>query len=120
MKKMSIKDIKQEIAKRFDDKRGGYSMDRPLFVYKSYCAYHRLGCVFFALNGSPPKGYAIWVPDHRYLLIVDAFGKTTRMTCDSHTDGIEVVGLDDVHDFEILEKDDYRFKEEYIKRMLKD
>ena len=36
------------------------------------------GCIFFTLAGSPPKGYALYVPEHRFITIIDAWGKKKR------------------------------------------
>lgn len=35
-------------------------------------------CVFYELSGSPPKGYAIWIPENRWLLCFSATGKKFR------------------------------------------
>ena len=41
-------------------------------------SYGNLGYIFFALNGSPPKGCAVYFPQGKVLLIISAYGKTTR------------------------------------------
>lgn len=46
---------------------------RKLFIHKSYCNYGSLGYVFFGLEGSPPKGSAVYCPDHRTLTLIDAW-----------------------------------------------
>ncbi|MDD3492294.1 MAG: hypothetical protein PHU95_02295 [Candidatus Thermoplasmatota archaeon] len=78
LKEIDIEWIRSKIAELYDGKKDGYSTTRELHVHKSYCNYDTLGCVFFALNGSPPKGYAIYVPDHYYVVIVDCMGKCRR------------------------------------------
>lgn len=64
------------LAEAYDQKKDGYGMRRVLHIYPSASSYGELGCIFFALQGSPPKGYAVYVPVHNYLVIIDAFGKT--------------------------------------------
>ena len=77
-KYFTIDEVRKLIAKRYDKKENSYSLKRRLFIHKSNCNYESAGCLFFALNGSPPKGYGLYVPDHKYLLIIDAFGKVTK------------------------------------------
>jgi len=94
---MTVDDIKRKLAKMYDKVDNGYSMKRDLFIHKSYCNYGELGAVFFALNGSPPKGYAIYVPDHSYVLFVDAWGEHRERR---HV--IKLEGLDELPDDIIL------------------
>ena len=78
-KLFKIDEVRKLIAKRYDGTEDGFSnIGRLLFIHRSDCNYGQPGCLFFALNGSPPKGYAIYVPDHNYLVIIDAWGKSTR------------------------------------------
>jgi len=72
---------------------------RPMLIHKSYSAHGQLGAVFFSVNGSPPKGYALYVPKHHYLIIIDAWGKTRRY---QNTD---VTGLDKFKDDDILKEE---------------
>ncbi len=51
--------------------KGGVGVQRTLIVSKqpddnTYC--------FFALKGSPPKGYAIWIPEKMMLNLYDHTG----------------------------------------------
>lgn len=78
-KHLTLDDIRKKIAKSYDGAEDSFSTKRKLLIHKSYCCYKNLGCIFFALNGSPPKGYAIYVPDHKYIIFVNAFGKTRIM-----------------------------------------
>ena len=41
------------------------------------------GCIFFMLEGSPPKAYAIYTPGHNKLTIMDAWHKQ-RGTYEQH------------------------------------
>jgi len=38
-------------------------------------AYSKVGCVVYSLDGSPPKGYAIHIPELRMLNIYDNHGR---------------------------------------------
>lgn len=93
----TIEDVRRLIAQRYDRQKDGNGINRPLLIHKSNCDYGKAGCLFFALNGSPPKGYGLYVPNHRYLIIVDAFGKTTR-----YNDCILVDENDKYIDIELL------------------
>lgn len=77
-KLFTIQEVRVLIAEQYDQKKNGTGITRSLLIHKSNCAYGIAGCLFFALNGSPPKGYALYVPEHCYLLIIDAFGKAIR------------------------------------------
>jgi hypothetical protein len=98
-KHFSLNDIRRLMAKNYDGIPNGESIHRDMLVHKSRCNYGGIGCIFFALNGSPPKGYAIYSPQHGFLLIVDIDGKTRKITYDY---GITVDGLDDLKDFDII------------------
>ena len=98
MKTYTLDDIRRMLAKLYDNQENGDSINRPMLVHKVRCDYGSVGCVFFALNGSPPKGYALYVPDHHYLLLVDAWGKTRRITCTNRCYGIFVSGWEELPD----------------------
>lgn len=67
---------------------------RALIVHKSHCSYGNLGCVFFALNGSPPEGYALFVPMEEYILIIDATGNVRKRITGEM--GVTIEGLKDL------------------------
>lgn len=82
---------------------------RKLLIHKSNCNYDEAGCLFFALDGSPPKGYGLYVPDHCYLLIIDAFGKTKRYdNCKLVNENDEWIDIEKLNNF-------IELKEEYQK-----
>lgn len=64
----SIDELKQKMLKKYENTHGGYG-DRELKMTKYEHHHH------FFLQGSPPKGYAIYIPANRTLLIYDATGK---------------------------------------------
>jgi len=104
----TVRDVRNKLIKRY-----GPAFERPLFVQKSYCDNDPriLGCVFFALQGSPPKGYAVYVPENHYIVYIDVWGKTERRQ------ETVLIGLEDIHDFEVLDVDDWRMNEEYDKKI---
>ncbi len=65
-------------------KSHGGRIFRDLHINKSHCCYEKVGAVLFALNGSPPKGYALFIPtwgdesSEGYLNIYDPTGRRTR------------------------------------------
>ena len=105
MIKKTARDVRNKLISRYGPGK------RSLFVQKSYCDNGTLGCVFFALHGSPPKGYAVYVPAHHYIVYIDAWGRTERRR------ETIMIGLEDIHDFEVLDVDDWRMNEEYDKKI---
>ncbi len=49
--------------------------ERELVVNKSLSQYDAVGAVLFAVNGSPPKGYALYIPTIHFLNFYDRLGK---------------------------------------------
>ena len=45
------------------------NMKRKLIINKSMSNYKTLGYIFFALDGSPPKGCAIYQPEHIFIIM---------------------------------------------------
>ena len=85
--KVDLKWIKDKIVKSYH----GMTEDneRELIVDQSISNYGYVGYVFFALNGSPPKGCAIYSPAHKWLLVVDAWGNKHRKFNDIVVEGFE-------------------------------
>ncbi len=61
-------EIKNILLKRYEKTHGGYG-DRRLLVSQGD------NCIFFELEGSPPKGYGIWTDENRRLFLYEAHGK---------------------------------------------
>lgn len=76
-KKKTLDDIKRMICKKY---QGDFdnNMERELVVNRLICNHGKMGYVTMCLDGSPPKGMAIWQPDHKFLIIINAWGKTTK------------------------------------------
>ena len=67
-----INDVKRILAEQYSGKKDSSDLKRKLLVHVSPCNYGTPGCVFFALNGSPPKGFAIYFPC--VLVVIDPWG----------------------------------------------
>ena len=71
IKELTSIDVHKILAKQYDRCDDGFTFNhRKLFVHKSMCGNGRLGCVFFALEGTPPKGYAVYIPERYWLMII--------------------------------------------------
>lgn len=49
--------------------------ERELVITKSLSQYGTAGAVLFAVNGSPPRGYALYITDFHFLSFYGSFGK---------------------------------------------
>ena len=63
-----------------EEKKIEEHQNHKLIVTKSYCNYDSLGYVFMALEGSPPRGCAIYDVERHVLDIIPVRGKTKRIT----------------------------------------
>jgi hypothetical protein len=52
--------------------------DRKLIQTKIKNSYEKVGTIFFSLNGSPPKGYALYIKELKIILFYDCFGKNFK------------------------------------------
>ena len=57
MQELTIKQIQDVILESQEDKTL-----RDMYIHKSPCAENNLGAVFFAISGTPPRGYAMYLP----------------------------------------------------------
>ena len=57
MHELSIKQVQEVILETQEDKT-----PRVMYIHKSPCANNSLGAVFFAISGTPPRGYAMYLP----------------------------------------------------------
>lgn len=83
LRMISVGDIQRLLLDAYKKSHGGWTF-RNLHINKSRCSYKKVGAVLFALNGSPPKGYAIFIPrwgdenSEGCLNIYDTTGRRTR------------------------------------------
>jgi hypothetical protein len=57
MQELTIKEVQAVILETQEDKT-----PRDMYIHKSPCAENALGAVFFAISGTPPRGYAMYLP----------------------------------------------------------
>lgn len=88
MNRITKDDIKSRLLKRYADGWGGQG-DRVLVETQSMSNHTRLGAVLFALDGSPPKGYALYIPGHYRITFMDAFGKQFYSLQDIVVEGVK-------------------------------
>jgi len=65
-------DIKRILAKKYNNNME--EAERKLLVYRSDSKWDFPGCLFMALIGSPPKGYAVYLPHLCKLIFIDFLG----------------------------------------------
>jgi hypothetical protein len=72
--------IKKQILNSYVKDSSGYdnNLKRKLVINLNYSNDSRLGYIFFAIKGTPPKGCAIYQIQHKFLIIIDAWGKTKK------------------------------------------
>lgn len=79
---ISLERIKKILLKRYEKTHGGYG-DRRLVLMKEVDSVGS-NIIFFVLQGSPPKGYALWIEGISKLLFYDATGREFKMLYLSH------------------------------------
>ncbi len=83
LREISVGDIQRMLLAAYLKSHGG-KIPRDLHINKSRCCHEKVGAVLFALNGSPPKGYALFISTwsgespEGYLNIYDPTGRRTR------------------------------------------
>ncbi len=58
MQELTLRQVQETILETQGDK----SL-REMFIHKSPCSEDGIGAVFFAIAGTPPRGYAMFLPD---------------------------------------------------------
>lgn len=79
MKTITRKEIKKKLAKHYGGNIKTNMELRELYEHKNKDDHGKLGSIFFSLTGSPPKGYAIVIPDLRKISLYDLTGKRFRI-----------------------------------------
>ncbi len=80
---ISVGDIQRLLLDAYLKSYGG-DIPRDLHIHKSHCDHTKVGAVLFALDGSPPKGYGLFIPhwgdvsSEGCLNIYDPTGRRTR------------------------------------------
>jgi len=58
MQELTLRQVQEMMLETQEDKTL-----REMFIHKSPCAEDDVGAVFFAVAGTPPRGYAMFLPD---------------------------------------------------------
>ena len=58
MQEITLEQVQELILETQQDKTL-----KEMYIHKSPCAENRVGAVFFALGGNPPRGYAMYLPE---------------------------------------------------------
>jgi hypothetical protein len=58
MQEITVRQVQDIILETQGDKT-----PRTMFIHKSPCAGSSVGAVFFAISGTPPRGYAMFLPE---------------------------------------------------------
>lgn len=58
MQEITVKQVQDIILETQADKTL-----RSMYIHKSPCAESSVGAVFFAISGTPPRGYAMFLPE---------------------------------------------------------
>ncbi len=56
MQELTLRQIQEIILESQEDKTM-----RDMYIHKSPCAENEVGAVFFAISGTPPRGYAMYL-----------------------------------------------------------
>jgi len=94
-KDLRVKDIQEKLQKHYDNRRD--VPQRNLHIHKNYDSYETVGSIFFSLDGSPPKGYGIYIPENRQLNLYDGHGRRWQIL--GNTD---ILDLDKFKDDDVL------------------
>lgn len=101
MKQISLREIKQILIEKYR-RYSGWLDDRVMFVTPILNNYQKVGSIMFSLNGSPPKGYALFIVSPMSILsFYDIEGKRWKIEID-----ISIPELDGIQGIE-----SYEFKE---------
>jgi hypothetical protein len=68
-----------EIREKLANHYAGDNEFRDLVKNKREDAYNSVGSIVYSLEGSPPKGYAIYTPESRRVSLYDNRGKRFRI-----------------------------------------
>lgn len=96
MNVLYVKDIQEKLQLYYD--KNIWHETRKLYIHKNYDSYSKIGSIFFSLQGSPPKGYGIYITEFFLLNLYDGQGRRFRIIKDCIIDDIG-----DFKDNDILE-----------------
>jgi hypothetical protein len=86
MNPITLRKIKAKLERLY---WGELNSGRRLIITPIENSYGNVGSYLFSLEGSPPKGYALYVPAHHKILFVNAWLDKTRLSKDFDMEGME-------------------------------
>ena len=92
MKIMTFARIKELMLKHYDSR--AKLSDRKMHITLIWNDYGKIGSIVFSIDGSPPKGYAIYITQNRLLNFYNNEGKRWKIENDIDIDCLEEVLLD--------------------------
>lgn len=78
MNKITIDQIKEKLYKNYKTYFGEIC-DREVVITKAFDNYKEIGSILFSLNGSPPKGYALYIIDRHMINFYNPEGKRWKI-----------------------------------------
>jgi len=93
--RLSLLELRNKLLQHYHDYRSPPT--RRLFVYRSNSGNGGVGAFFFALEGTPPKGYAVYIPERRSLSLYNPQGERFSIYGE-----IEITDLDKIKDIAII------------------
>jgi len=96
MIEISVEDIEAKLQTHYS---GRQPRDRNLHIMKCHDNHGVIGSVYFSLDGSPPKGSAVYLIDHYRLNLYDIEGRRFKQYMN-----VVVTGLDQYKDVDMYPK----------------
>jgi hypothetical protein len=88
MYKLISEKIKDKLVSMYIKRFGGdieFTNKRRLLKFKHVDSYGNVGSIMYSLEGSPPKGYALYIPDmHKILFLHADFTKSLIVDIDDY------------------------------------
>jgi hypothetical protein len=72
-KELTLEGIRKVMIKKYS--YHATDLDRDMIVVSCHSNNTGIGCYLFSIDGSPPKGYGIYIPESHTLCLYDAWGK---------------------------------------------
>jgi len=83
METITEAEIREKLSKHY----GGDNSSRDLVTNEREDSHGSVGSIVYSLSGSPPKGYAIAIPDLRVVNFYDNHGKRFRILKETVVEG---------------------------------
>lgn len=81
----------QELREKLSKHYGGDNSSRDLMKNERLDDHGTVGSIVYSLSGSPPKGYAIVIPELAEISFYDNHGKRFRQVTNTYLEGYEHV-----------------------------